>query len=272
MSMPRDIVFVRHGESEANIVQKPNDRVIDSVTTHSIYERPDWQNRLSLDGVAQAKQARQWIDAELGGLDNFDALYVSPFYRTRETAGYLGGNELSGWTIDDRIVERSWGVYGKVPKAEQRAQFPLTEAEKRRNPWFIRLDGGESMPDVYGRFRDFQSTLHREQADKRVFVVTHGDFINAARYGIERMTPEEWELLDSNPKYTIRNCTLLHYTRVNPDDSNDVRDKIHWKRHIYPDAVEQSPEGGAWVELDERRRYSGAELLLQAEQSKRLLN
>jgi prolyl-tRNA synthetase len=69
----------------------------------------------------------------------------------------------------------------------------MTAQEKAQNPWYTRLDGGESMPDVYARFRDFQGTLHREQAGKRVCVVTHGDFINAARYGIERMTPEEWE-------------------------------------------------------------------------------
>lgn len=265
MSMPRDLLFVRHGQSEANIVQKHDDHGIDPRITETIFARPDWRQRLTQEGVEQAKLAKKYLDAELGGLVNFTALYVSPFLRTRETAAYIGGADLENWTIDDRIVERSWGVYGKMPRAEQRAQFPLTAAEKLTNPWYIRLDGGESMPDVYGRFRDFQTTLHREQPDGRVVVVSHGDFINAARYGIERMTPEEWEALDENKTYMLRNCTLLHYTRVNPHNPDDVRDKLHWRRYIYPDAIEQSPDNGQWVELLDRRRYSGAELIEQAE-------
>ena len=264
MTMPRDLLFIRHGQSEANIVQKNSNHGVDPGTTGKIFARPDWQQRLTDKGIAQAKQAKGYIDQQLGGLQTFDALYVSPFLRTRETAAYIGGTGLEGWTIDDRIVERSWGVYGKMPTAEQRAQFPLTAAEKLANPWYIRLDGGESMPDVYARFRDFQATLHREQADQRVVVVSHGDFINAARYGVERMTPEEWEALDENKAYTIRNCTLLHYTRVNPIDPGDIRDKLHWRRYIYPDNPSESPDGGQWVELSERRRYSGSELIEQA--------
>lgn len=263
MAMPNDIIFVRHGQSEANVVQKRSDHGLDQDRTKAIFARPDWMNRLSSLGVEQARQAKQWIDTYLGGVDSYDALYVSPFLRTRETAAYLGGLETAGWTIDDRIVERSWGVYGKVPRAEQRSQFPLTAEEKLRNPWYTRLDGGESMPDVYARFRDFQGTLHREQAGKRVFVVTHGDFINAARYGIERMTPEEWEELDSNKAYTITNCILLQYSRVNPEDPADVREKIRWRRYINPLDPAASPDGGAWVELKDRRRYAGAELLEQ---------
>ena len=271
MTMPKDLLFVRHGQSEANIVQKRDDHGVDPAIAAALFERPDWQHRLSDLGVEQAKNAGKWLRQNIGDIALFDALYVSPFFRTRETAAHLGGAALEGWTVDDRIVERSWGVYGKVPRAEQRSQFPLTSAEKAANPWYTRLDGGESMPDVYGRFRDFQGTLHHEQANKRVLVVSHGDFINAARYGIERMMPEEWEKLDSNRDYTIRNCTILHYTRQNPNDPTDVREKIRWRRYVYPDAVQESPGGGEWVELAERRRYSGAELLGQIEQAPNLL-
>lgn len=271
MTMPKDLLFIRHGESEANIVQKTDDHGLAPELAQAIFGRPDWQNRLTERGVEQAKKAKEWIDRELGGLAAFDALYVSPFMRTRETAAYVGGPDLEGWTIDDRIVERSWGVYGKLPRAEQRAQFKMTAAEKAANPWYTRLDGGESMPDVYGRFRDFQGTLHREQAGRRVAIVSHGDFINVSRYGIERQLPEEWELLDEDERYTLRNCTLLQYTSVNPEDPEDVRTKLNWRRYTYPDAPDESPDGGAWVELPKRRRFSGAELLQQIERSPRLL-
>lgn len=264
MAMPNDIVFVRHGQSEANIVHK-----LDKYDNGhhekeaEVNDRPDWQQRLSAKGIEQAKNARLWIEEHLGEVALFDGRYVSPFLRTRETAAYVGGLEGGEWTIDDRLAERSWGVYGIVPRAEQRAQFPLTAKLHTATPWYVRFDGGESMPDVYGRFRDFQGTLHREQSGRRVIVVSHGDFINVARYGIERMRPEEWEAIDRDSTQTIRNCSVIHYSRVNPEDSDDVRDKITWRRMVYPDALNESPDGGRWVELPARQRFSGAELLEQ---------
>jgi broad specificity phosphatase PhoE len=272
MAMPNDLVFIRHGQSEANTVQRDENHGYDESTVRALFRRPDWQHRLTSRGIEQARQAKHWLDENLGGLESFDALYVSPFYRTRETAAHIGGPDLGGWTIDDRVVERSWGVYGKRPTAEQRALFPMTVEEKAQNPWYTRLDGGESMPDVYSRFRDFQGTLHREQSGKRVCVVSHGDFMNAARYGIERMTPEEWEKIDADRAYALQNCTILHYTRVNPNDPNDVQDKLHWRRYIYPGDIEHSPFGGQWVELSDRRRYTGEELISQATAAERLTN
>jgi broad specificity phosphatase PhoE len=270
MAMPNEIIFARHGQSEANIVQKYDNHGVDPEVASQIFARPDWMNRLSNEGVMQAERAKLWIDANLGGVASFDALYVSPFMRTRETAAHMGGPDVEGWTIDDRIVERSWGVYGKLSRALQQERFPLTAEEKRLNPWYTRLDGGESMPDVYGRFRDFQGTLHREQEGKRVFVVTHGDFMNVARYGIERMTPEEWEDLDNDSEYRITNCMLLHYSRVNPS-TGEVDPKMRWRRYINPLDPDASPDGGRWVELGARRRYTGAELIRQAERAPRLM-
>lgn len=271
MSMPNDLVFVRHGQSEANIVQKADKKGEVHEAAEQINNRPDWQHRLSAKGVSQAVAAKRWLDTHLGGAASFDGKYLSPFLRTRETAAYIGGPECDGWTVDDRVVERSWGVYGIVPRAEQRKQFPLTSKLHEATPWYVRFDGGESMPDVYGRFRDFQGTLHREQSGRRVIVVSHGDFINVARYGIERMLPEQWEEMDKDPHYTIRNCSITQYSRVNPGDADDIRDKLHWRRIIYPDAIEESPDGGRWIELPERQRFSGSELLEQADTVKRLL-
>ena len=271
MAMPNHLIFVRHGQSEANVIQKHTRHGVDMAVVRMLFARPDWRHRLSTAGVEQAAQVGEWIRQHIADVQTFDALYTSPFLRTRETAAHIGGAHTSGWTIDSRLVERYWGIYGKMSREEQRERFPLTAAQKEDDPWNIRLDGGESLADVHDRFRDFQATLHREQAGKNVFVVTHGDFMNVARSEIERLLPEEWEALDSDKRYKVKNCTILHYTRVNPEDETDVRSKIRWRRYIYPDVPESSPDGGAWVELSERRRYTGDELLGQIEQSPRLI-
>lgn len=269
--MPRDLVFIRHGESEANVVQKTDDHGINPEIARAIMARPDWQHRLSPRGVEQAKTAKQWLEANLGGLASFDTIYVSPFVRTRETAYYLGGDELDGWITDDRLVERSWGIYGKHSRRQQEELFPLTFSEKRVNPWYSSLDGGESQPMVSLRFRDIQGTWHREQAMSRVAVVCHGDFMNNARYNIERMLPEEWEAVDRNPALAFRNCMILQYSMVNPFDPDDVRQKLNWRRYINPIEPETSPYDGQWVKLPSRRLFTGADLKAQIEKFPRLL-
>ncbi|MBP7775376.1 MAG: histidine phosphatase family protein [Candidatus Saccharimonas sp.] len=211
------------------------------------------------------------IRRNIGVLAIFDVVYVSPFMRTRETAAYIAGDEEVLLTPEDRIIERDWGQFGKLSRTDQAKHFPHTYHEKDANPLYARLDGGESMMDVYGRVRDMQGTLHREYPDGRVMMVTHGDLMNGWRYAIERMLPEEWEALDSNKKYDFKNCSLLHYSRVNPDDLNDVREHIKWRRFIHTTDPQNSPDDGQWVELPDRVRYSPQQLLQQVDKSPRLL-
>jgi broad specificity phosphatase PhoE len=271
MSMPNELIFVRHGQSEANIIQKADKDGIRHEKEQHINDRPDWKQRLSQLGIEQAKMAKEWIDQNLGGVATFDFRYFSPFLRTRETAAYIGGKDCGDWTIEDRVVERSWGVYGSLPKDERESLFALTAKAYSQSPWYIKLDGGESRYEVSDRFRDFQATLHREASGKKVIVVTHGDLIGIARYNIERMLPEHFEEMEDDDSQTIKNCTIVHYSRVNPTNKDDVRDRLTWRRMIHPTMVDQSPFGGQWVELPSRPRYTGAELLAQAELAPRLI-
>ena len=271
MAMPNDLVFVRHGESEANIVQHADKRGRLHDSRAAINARPDWEQRLSSRGIEQAGMAKAWMDDNLGGAASFDLRYFSPFLRTRETAAYLGGVDCGDWIIEDRVVERSWGVYGALSRAEREKKFELTAQMYRQSPWYTKLDGGESRYEVSDRFRDFQGTLHREAAGKRVLVVTHGDFMGIARYNIERMLPEQFEAVENDKTQTVTNCTILHYTRVNPDDAGDVREKLGFRRIINPTDLGSSPFGGNWVPLPPRPMYTGAELLAQVERAPRLI-
>ena len=272
MAMPNELIFVRHGQSEANIIQKAGKMGQPHPLEDQINDRPDWRQRLSPKGTEQALAAKAWLDKNMGGVATFDALYVSSFLRTRETAAYISGDSDAQWTIDDRLIERSWGTFGATPVEQRVTQFPQTVKMQAATSWYTRLDGGANMPDVSGRYRDFQGTLHREQQDSRVLVVTHGDFINVARYNIERMLPEQWEAMDREAQYTLRNCTIVQYSRVNPEDPAEVREKLHWRRIIYPDAVHESPDNGEWVELPIRQRFAGQELLGQTEIAPHLLD
>lgn len=126
MAMPNDLIFIRHGQSEANIVQRAEKDGRKHLKADQINERPDWEQRLSANGIKQALQAKEWIDAHLGGAASFDFHYFSPFLRTRETAAYIGGPECERWIIEDRVVERSWGLYGAISRAERATVFAMT--------------------------------------------------------------------------------------------------------------------------------------------------
>lgn len=271
MAMPNDLVFVRHGQSEANVIQKADKSGVQHESHEIVSERPDWEQRLTDAGIEQAWQAKQWFDYNLGGAASFDLRYFSPFLRTRETAAYLGGVECGDWIVDDRVTERSWGIFGLLPKAERAERFELTSKLFERSPWYTAPEGGESRYEVSDRFRDFQGTLHREAAGKRVLVVTHGDFMGIARYNIERMLPETFEEMESDPSQTMKNCTILHYSRCNPDDPADVCAKLNWRKIIYPTDIANSPYGGQWVRLGDRPTYTGTDLLQQVERASRLV-
>lgn len=271
MTMPREVVFIRHGESEANIAQKKDAAITDDTYLDLVNARADWRHRLTGAGVKQAKQAGDWIRQNLGGVQSFDVCYFSPFIRTRETAAYISGDEPVRWTHEDRVIERDWGEYGRLSRQDQKNLFPFVEREKRLNPWYARLTGGESLMDVYSRVRDMQATLAREYPEGKVMFVTHGDAMNVWRYAIERMLPEEWEALDKDSKYAFKNCSVLQYTRVNPADPLDVREKLRWRRLVHTVDLASSPDNGEWVELPDRRRFTPQELLGQVEISSRLL-
>jgi broad specificity phosphatase PhoE len=271
MAMPIDLVFVRHGQSEANIVTGADKRGDAHEMLQTVYERPDWMQRLSPSGIQQALKAKAWIDENLGGAGSFDFRYFSPYLRTRETAAHIGGPECEDWIIEDRVVERSWGIYGTLPKAERETIFARTAKLYTQSPWYTKLEGGESRYDVSQRFRDFQGTLHREGAEKRVLVVTHGDFMTVARYNIERLLPEQFEEIENDESQTIHNCSIFHYSRRSPQRPEDVREKLSWRRIVNPTEITTSPFGGEWVELPPRPMYTGADLLRQVERAPRLL-
>lgn len=260
--MPLDLVFVRHAQSEANVIQKADKEDRHHEHSQEVRDRPDWQQRLSRLGIEQAQQACEWIDTNLGGVAMFDYGYVSTFLRTRETASYLG-RPKNGWALEDRIVERNWGVFGTLPREERDRRYAETVKMRAQSPWFVKLDGGESLYDVRLRWRDMQESLLRSKVDDRVILVTHGDFMSSARYDIERQTPEEFDAIQKDSSQDILNCMITHYSRINPDNPDDIRPKISWRRMIYPTDEDRSPFHGEWVPIGPRRFYDCDDLIDQ---------
>ena len=267
LEMPNDLIFIRHGESEANVIQDLERKGEIHDLHREISSRADWEQRLTKLGTIQAESVGAWLDDVMGGIRSFDGCFVSPFMRARETASHIGGDD---WIIDDRITERFRGVYGV--ESFSRAINEDALAELKTSPWYARVDGSESMQDVFHRYRTFQDSLRRNHAGQRVIAVAHGDFIKAARYAIEWLLPETWMSEEKIAELRLPNGGIVHYTRVNPFNPMEVSHSIKWRRVIFPLDIANSPFKGSWQELDIKRRYTSKELKKTVDKVKPLLS
>lgn len=265
MSMPEHLVLVRHGESEANIVQKMLRNDPDATAPEGFYDRHDRWTRLSALGQHQAIKAGHFILEHFRS--DFDRYYVSSLSRTIETAGLLA---ISGkWQIDDRWRERDWGEYGRLNDAEREAIMPQSKKIHGLSKWDWCPPGGESLATgVTLRFRSILDSLHREMDRKKVIAVTHGEMIEVARATLERLTPEEWMEQEKDPNYKLPNGVIVHYSRRSPD--NALGSKIAWRRVICPWNPLKSWNDGKWTAIV-NGSYSDQDLLDLAEQNERLL-
>lgn len=258
MANPLRLVMIRHGQSEANIVQHAQKlgRKID--LEEKVETRADWRQRLSPEGREQAERAERELAKVYGSLDFFDSKYSSPFIRARETAVILSGENQYFWKIDDLLVERNWGIYGRVSVNERLDNFPLSVKYLYNDPFYMRLDGGESIFDVYVRFRTFADRLKKEDSNQNVLIVAHKQLIQSACYLIEGLLPEKWNDMSKRYIYDIPNLGAIEYSRVNPLDASDVRENFSWRRVL--NLGEADGKYGNWEEFDVRRDFSNSEL------------
>jgi broad specificity phosphatase PhoE len=272
-TQPLEILFVRHGQSEANVVQQA-EKAGAAISNFSdvVYGRHDFEHPLTALGVRQAKAARALLLEEgVVPEDYFDEWYVSPFERTVETMAYLTDGKANPLP-EVRLIERDWGLYGSTPLHERQERFADTERRRGISTFYTRYDGGENTPDVIGRVRDWLNTVNREKTGQKVMVVTHGDLMWTARYVLEGMSPQQWHNAESDRRLRIGNCVLLWYSRQSPYDPAHSSPTMTggWRRIVNPYKPEESPYGGTWQPVGGRTRLLGKEILAQAEARRRI--
>lgn len=285
MSMPDDLVLVRHGESEGNVVVEAAKNGDTSAYTDEWMTVPGHQWRLTDVGRAQAACAGAWLreqfitgPALFRGPALFSRHYVSPYARTKETAAHLDIHRYTGpegdatrerldapWTLNRALRERDWGDIGSIPRAEflDRPDMDLNARQWRIDPLYWVPPGGESIAHVAeNRVRNVLDTLHREVPGGRVLAVTHGETMWAFRLVLERLDDDDFLDLDARREEKIRNCEVLHYTRIDPATGKQAP-RMQWLRRARPVADHAgawSMHVGPWRHFD-KTTLSGAELL-----------
>jgi broad specificity phosphatase PhoE len=215
---------MRHAESEANLrreyLEKQNSREV-----HLGLGVRDIDVPLTGTGREQARRAGRYLNR----LGPFDVLFVSPYRRTRDTAGFVMEElqQAPRLIVEERVREKEFGVLEGFTKLGMRATFPEEmDRRSRIGKYYYRPPGGESFPDVNLRLQSFLGTLVREHAGRRALVVTHSVVVLLFRRLLERM--DEQEVLTLDRQDEVRNASLLVYEQGTRDGRHGVLIRKEW--------------------------------------------
>ncbi len=266
MTMPHHLILIRHGESEGNVAGAAAKQGDLSHFTDEYVTTPGRRWQLTATGRAQAQATGAWLRELLADTRAFGPVgrhYVSPYDRTRQTAGHLGLVDDSGrpaeWFLNRTLRERDWGDIETIPIGEfLESELYANNARRREiDPLYWRPPGGESICDVAeNRVRNFLDTLHREMGDRTVVAVSHGEFIRATRITLERTDDATYVAWETDPVQRIHNCEVFHYTRIVPPGTwpgvtGPVLSRIGFLRRARPLEVDSGwqMQVGEWMRL-----------------------
>jgi len=151
-----EILFVRHGESEANVLEL-------------MYGSSDY--KLTEKGKEQARRAGDIIN-HMGFIP--DAFFVSSLVRTHETLESMGYN-LSDAVSDERLDERHLGELEGLEYHQLHKDNPELFVEWNEDWLHYKPGGGESHFDFQNRIVSFLDELEKKYKNgENVLVVCHG--------------------------------------------------------------------------------------------------
>ncbi len=264
--MPIDLVLVRHGESEGNVV-KAKSKAGDDSAADLFKGRHGSSFRLTDRGIAQAKSAGEWIRANFE--QGFGRCYTSTYMRAMETAGHLALPNAN-WYVESALRERDWGDLDVMNETERNLRYRESLAMKKKSPFYWIAPNGESLAHTTERAYRMLGSLARECSDKKVVIVGHSETIWCIRGLLERFSEERFNELDASkdPKDRIHNCQILHYTRRMPGQSVDTTKYSHLRSICPWDTKLSSNE---WLPIV-RPSYSNETLLEIVSRTERLVH
>jgi NAD+ kinase len=131
MTMPIDLVLVRHGESEGNAARRSSLAGDNSVFTEEFCGRHNSRLRLTDRGREQARVAGTWLKEHIS--PTYDRYLVSGYLRAMETASLLDLPEAV-WYQEFYLRERDLGLFEIMPEDEKKKKHPEALPTIRTRP------------------------------------------------------------------------------------------------------------------------------------------
>ena len=178
MAWPKQLIMVRHAESEGNLLSA-DDRAGLEVSTIKY--------NLTPKGIEQAKITGKYLHDIY---KTFDVYYTSYYERSRQTMKIM----YPGVKIyeDARLAEANRGIWHTMTKDQIAQKYPEEIIAKDRDGLYHhRPLGGESWADIELRIHSFLGTLSRDCGGKKVLMVVHGHWLMLFQRLITHFSTEE---------------------------------------------------------------------------------
>ena len=143
-----EILLVRHGQTEWNLLKK-------------VQGKADVE--LNEQGIKQAEETRNYLKNE-----KIDLILCSPLKRAMQTAEIIKQERNIKMIIDERISERDFGEFEGMPNTD--FDFNAFWSYKQN----LKYDKAENIQDFFERVYDFLESIKNEYTGKRVLIVAHG--------------------------------------------------------------------------------------------------
>ncbi len=193
---PKRIVFVRHAESEGNIMSSRDGEFLVGKANHAF--------ALTKRGEQQARTTGAWLNARY----TFDSFYCSTFSRTLDTLVCMFPS--ANPSIDSRLNELWRGIWHTMPTAIIVQEYPYEEGIREREGLFhYSAPGGQSGSDFELKIYSFLQQLRMDCSGQSVLVVTHGYWLLHLWRILQNKSVLEYEQRYINDKY--RNCATCIY-------------------------------------------------------------
>jgi broad specificity phosphatase PhoE len=193
------LYFVRHGETDFNVVHRLQGRFETSINRSG---RDQARHCAGLLIDLFAREGREAADF---------AYACSPLKRARETMEILRttlGLDPAGYAVDERLAEISYGEWEGSTLPEISARDPQLLARREQDKWGFRPPGGESYRDVAERVASWYAAVSRDTV-----IAAHGGIARAlmANFGVLPEEEATFAEVSHGAVYVFADGTMARY-------------------------------------------------------------
>lgn len=268
MGILKNLFFVRHGESEGNLVRDKYEEVNnESIYSDKFLKLHESQYSLTQLGVDQSKKAGEWFFKN--NFIFFDKFIVSNNVRAMQTAINLGFQNAK-WIIDFNLRERDGGLFKAITPTNRDLNYLDEQIFHDTQPFLFRPPQGESLADLCLRVKPILDALEKDSDIENVIIVCHARVMRTSKIIFEEMSIQTAnEYLSTSEEWgRVPNCSIIQYTKENPFVANqDLSKNFDWVRIIRPAGGGEFQDPFVYID---RKKYSNDELLLEINKMRQL--
>ena len=186
------LFFIRHGESEANILH--------------VFSNRGWKHGLTRKGFQQATQLAESLSEY-----RFKKIYSSPLKRAAQTAKILSEKLNLEYEITDALREFDTGINEGLRDEESWLRWETVMDDWTiRHLYDSRIPGGESFNDMWQRFFPLIENICQEKkaSDSNFLLIGHGGLFYCMLPYLLKLTPTQPVSLEfPNTAYVLAELT-----------------------------------------------------------------